>query len=141
MGINIATKGYPYSKSRVYLSAAIAILSVILALTLLRENVSWLVYYLFSTFIATVATFLIKTRLYPIIMSQKLETEQDQNKANQAPWRTLLPAFSMMLLFLLVPLLLAGFLGGAIWFIVIVSFTSGVSLSEIVFYFQACIKK
>lgn len=140
MGLNTARKGYPYSKSRVYLSAAIVILSVFLALTML-ETVSQLLYYLFSTLIATVATFLLKMRLYPLITSQKLETEQDQTETNHAPWKALLLAFSMLLLFLLVPLLFAGLLTGPVWFILIVSFTSGVSISEIVFYFQTRTKE
>jgi hypothetical protein len=33
-----------------------------------------------------------------------------------------------------VPLLLAGVLGGAAWFILMISFVLGVSLSEIIFY-------
>ena len=141
MGLNTTRKSYPYSKSRVYLSAVIAILSAFLALTLLSETVLLLLYYLFSTLIATVATFLLKMRLYPFIASQKLETERDQTEPNHAPWKALLLACSMLLLFLLIPLLLAGFLSGPIWFTLIVSFTSGVSISEIVFYFQTRIKK
>lgn len=139
MGLNTARKGYPYSKSRVYLSAAIVILSVFLALTML-ETVSQLLYYLFSTLIATIATFLLKMRLYPLITSREPETE-NQTETNHAPWKALLLAFSMLLLFLLVPLLFAGLLTGPVWFILIVSFTSGVSISEIVFYFQTRTKE
>lgn len=136
MGLNATKRSYPYPKSRVYLSVAIAILSVFLALTLLRENVFLLLNYLFLTLIATFATFLLKVHLYAFITSQKLETKESQTEMNHTPWKELLLAFIMLLLFLLVPLLLAGFVSGPIWFILLVSFTSGVSISEVVLYWR-----
>lgn len=96
---------------------------------LLIEPTSILLYALL-TIIITVATFLLKKRLYPLIM----EEQPDQTATDHAGWKMLLLAFLMLIGFVLVPLLLAGFLSAQMWFILMVSFITGVSISEIILY-------
>ncbi len=135
-------KKYPYSKSRVYLSAIIAILSLILALmSLLQESILMLLYYFFFTVILTVATFLLKTRLYPFLMREQFEAEKTQAKTDHTPWKALLLVVFMLIVFLAIPLLLAGFLSAQAWVILMLSFATGVSISEVVLYFRTRIRK
>ena len=128
-------KRYPYSESRVYLSAVIAGLSIILALALLLGQPILMIYYFLSTIIATVITFLLKRRLYTFISTDKNEEKTRENE-ERTPWKALLLALLMSLAFLVAPLLLAQILSGTVWFIMIASFTSGVSISEIILYLQ-----
>ena len=133
---------YPYSKSRVYLSTIMTISSLILALTLLlEESILMLLYYFFFTIILTVATFLLKVRLYAFLMREKFETEKNQARIDRTPWKALLLVFCMLIAFVTIPLLLAGFLSGVLWVILILGFTTGVSISEIVLYFHTRIRK
>lgn len=104
---------------------------MIMAFTMLGNEHVFILYYLLSTSLITIATFLLKVRLYPLISEERLETEQDQT-----PKRILILTFCMLIAVLFVPLILAGFLSGASWFTLIVSYASGVSISEIIFYFS-----
>lgn len=126
---------YPYPERRVYLSAVIAGLSIILALALLSSQPVRIVYYFLLTIIFTVITFLLKRRLYTLILMDKDEEESLKNEEG-TPWKALLLVFSMTLVSLIAPLLFAEILMGPVWFIMIISFTSGVSISEIVLYFR-----
>ena len=128
-------KRYPYPEKRVYLSAAIAGLSIILALALLSNQPVLIIYYFFSTITFTVITFLLKKRLYTFILMDENEENSHKNE-DRAPWKAMLLVLLMSLAFLIAPLLLAGILSGPIWFIMIVSFTSGVSISEIILYIR-----
>lgn len=127
---------YPYSKKQVYLSFGIFLLSLVLALLLLQGDLYLMLYYLVSTVILTAATFLLKMRLYPFITRDPSEEEPRQDEGEKTPWKMLIIALFMLVGSVLTPMLLAGFLGGASWFILMVSFTSGVSISEIIFYLQ-----
>jgi len=126
-------KRYPYPEKRVYLSAAIAGLSIILASALLSNQPTLIIYYSLSTITFTVITFLLKKRLYTFILMDENEENTDKNEEG-APWKAILLVLFMSLALLVAPLLLAGILSGSIWFIMIVSFTSGVSISEIILY-------
>ena len=128
-------KRYPYPEKRVYLSAAIAGLSIILASALLSNQPILIIYYFFSTITFTVITFLLKKRLYTFILMDENEENADKNE-DSAPWKAMLLVLFMSLALLVAPLLFAGILSGPIWFIMIVSFTSGVSISEIILYLQ-----
>lgn len=134
MKIGTKKRSYPYSKSRVFFNAIVAILSAILAFTLLANDLALMLYYLLSTSLITIATFLLKTHLYPKISEQKFETELEQTETNHTPWRMLLLTLGTLIALLIVPLLLARILSGPIWFVLIVSFMSGTSISEIIFY-------
>lgn len=128
-------RSYPYSKTRVFMSSIMAILSMVLALTLLASDLVLLLYYLLSTSVLTIATLLLKTQIYPLINEQKYESEQDQIETTRTSWIVLLLTFTMLFVFLVVPLLLVNLLSSKIWVILIVSFTCGVSISEVFFYF------
>jgi hypothetical protein len=127
---------YPYSKNRVFLSVIIAALSTFLALTLLLSDLNSVLTYFFSTFIFAAITFFLKKRLYSYLITDETQVE-NENERKSAPWKMLLITFLMLIGFIAIPMLLAGFVTGVIWFIVVTSFTSGVSISEIILYIQA----
>jgi hypothetical protein len=127
---------YPYSKNRVFLSVIIAALSTFLALTLLLSDLNSVLTYFFSTFIFAAITFFLKKRLYSYLITDDTQVE-NENEKKSAPWKMLLITFLMLIGFIAIPMLLAGFVTGVIWFIVVTSFTSGVSISEIILYIQA----
>jgi hypothetical protein len=127
---------YPYSKNRVFLSVIIAALSTFLALTLLLSDLNSVLTYFFSTFIFAAITFFLKKRLYSYLITDDTQVE-NENERKSAPWKMLLITFLMLIGFIAIPMLLAGFVTGVIWFIVVTSFTSGVSISEIILYIQA----
>lgn len=140
MTANTRKKEYPYSRNRVYVSIIIALLSVLLAVILFQSDptsaFNYVLYYLLSTIIITIATFLLKMRLYPLIADGSLTTDQpqEQTKRSGSTWKMLVAVFFMLVASMLVPLLLAPILGGPAWVILMTSFISGVSISEIVFY-------
>lgn len=127
---------YPYSRNRVLLSAIITVLSMILALTLLVEDASLVLFFFLSTVVVSVITFFAKERLYPFLASENLRNETDKEK-KVSSWKMLIIAFFMLIGSILLPLLMAGFLPGPAWLIMITSFTAGVSISELALYFQA----
>lgn len=142
MTVNAVKKKYPYSKNRVYLSIAITIMSLLLTLMLVQMLFqsyptlvfSYLLYLLLSTLVITIATFLLKMRLYPFITESPSTKEQPQTQTIKFTWKMLLLVFCMLVTPIIVPLLLAGILGGTAWFILMTSFILGVSISEIIFY-------
>ncbi len=125
---------YPYSTSRVFLSTIIALLSAFLALTLLMNDTIFVLYYCFLTSIATIITFILKKRLYPLLATD-YQPDTD-NSTKQSTWKMLLAAAFMLIGAIVLPLLLAEFLSGPLWFVMITSFISGVSISEIALYLQ-----
>lgn len=127
---------YPYSKNRVYVSVVIFLLSLVLVVTLLEGDLFLMLYYFISTFILTAATFLLKVRLYPLLTEEPTQTQPSKNEGEKTMWKTFLLALSMLIVAFLIPLLLAGFLSPVVWFILLISFTSGVSISEIIFYLK-----
>jgi len=131
---------YPYSRNRLILSSIIAILSTFLAITLLLDETSLLPYFFLSTLVAAAITFFIKRHLYPLLINENRESKTEKEK-KAASWKILLITAFMLIGSILVPLLLARFLSGPAWIIMITSFMSGVSISEIVFYIQASSKR
>ena len=128
-------KRYPYPESRVYLSGVIAGLSIILALTLMLDQPLLMLYYFLSTLAATGVTLLLKRRLYTLLLNDA-DDEGTREPEDRTPWKILLLTLLMSMAFLIAPLLLTQILSATVWFIMIASFTSGVSLSEIILYFQ-----
>lgn len=137
VSLNSQRRQYPYSKNRVFLSVIILVLSTIFALTLLLSEALLVLYYFLSTFIVATITFFLKKYLYRLLIIGESRDDDEEKETDHAPWKSLLIAFSMLIGFIAVPLLLAGLLSGAFWFLMITSFTSGVSISEIVLYLQA----
>ena len=140
MTANAGKKKYPYSKNRVYLSTTIAVLSLLLAGTLFQTDPASvlpnLLYFLLSSLAVTIATFVLKMRLYPLITEGFSTTEEarGETETSKLTWRMLILVFCMLIAPIIVPLLLAGVLGGPGWFILVTSYILGVSTSEILFY-------
>lgn len=136
MSLNAKRGGYPYSKNRVFLSVAVAVLSIILVLTTLLGDATLLIYYAFSTCVVIIITFLLKKRFYSLLTTEAPQ-KTTENEDKRTSWKVLIATFLMLIGLTMVPLLLAGLLSGPAWFIMITSFTSGVSISEIGLYVQA----
>lgn len=123
---------YPYSKSRIYLSVVLAVLSLVLALQLLPTPVL-ILYYFASTFVIATIIFILKKRYF---YTKKPETHQrvaNENLENRISWKLLILLFSVMIIIMVFPLFLAPVHPYA-WFILMVSLTSGISISEIILY-------
>ena len=75
-------------------------------------------------------------RLYPLITEGFSTTEEarGETETSKLTWRMLILVFCMLIAPIIVPLLLAGVLGGPGWFILVTSYILGVSTSEILFY-------
>jgi hypothetical protein len=112
------------------------VLSLILALVLLEGEAVLLLYYVAAAAVLTILAFFVKKRLYLSLISKEQQAETDA-EAPRGSWKNLLMAFVIMVLSLTFPLLLAGFLPPAAWFIVIVSFTTAMGASEIIIYMQS----
>lgn len=124
---------YPYSKSRVYFSVLISAFSLILALQLLPTPALILCYSASTSIIATI-TFLLKRRYFYTKTTEAHQRVADKNVEKRTSWKLLILFFLVMILILVSPLFLASFLDPHTWFILMVSFTSGVSISEILLY-------
>ena len=134
---------YPYSKSRVYLSMAIALMALFLAGALFQSDptlgLTYLLYSLLATLVVIGATFLLKMRLYPLIAepSEATDNLHEQTKRSGLTSKGLLLVFLMLIAPILVPLLLSGVLGGLAWLVMMTSYILGVSVSEILIYLYA----
>lgn len=118
------------------MNAIVVALSLILAFMLLTTDLLLLLYYCIATIVATILVFLLKRRLYSRLVIGERPERAPENEKQGAFWKTLLLTFLMMLLLLGFPLLLAGFISGTAWFIVVIGFTTGAGLSEIIVYMQ-----
>jgi len=135
---NSNEKRYPYSRNRVLINLGIAASSLILALILLSSDVISLLLYLMSTSVFVIVTLLLKRILYPKVIAADSGQEDLSGSDKPTPfWKTAIPAFLLLLGFVAAPLLLAGLVPGVIWFITMISFTTGIGVSEIVFYVQS----
>jgi len=126
---------YPYTRARVFISVATAALSVILAVLLLEGMPILLLYYILCTFLIAATIFMLNVRMLSIRM-KSLEEQSLQTEKGASQWKALILLFCMLLLFMFAPLLLTRVLSPEIWFIIIVSFTSGASIAEIFFYLK-----
>jgi len=122
-GKSMGRMRYPHKMSAVYFNATTAILSAILAFLILDSPYTWLLLYSICTSIVTVIVFIFKNHLFQT---------QDSGE-HTSTWKALL-IFLVFVACLFLPLLLAGILDPYIWFILLVSFTSGFSTSEVIFY-------
>lgn len=114
------------------MNTATAALSMILAFLILKDvDISLLLYYILSVVLMTATAFALKIRF-----SSAREHEEDLAKDYDEPigLRGLLILFCVLTFFILSPLLLARFLPSSVWFILLISFISGVSLSDLLFY-------
>jgi hypothetical protein len=124
---------YPYSRIRVYWSAAIVVASIVLAILALK-NVILLLYYLLVTFLLVVVVFTLKMRyISRIFESQEEKLSETEDRASR--WKSLLLLVTLVILFLLLPLFLAKF-HPEVWFLSLISYASGVSIAEVIFFWK-----
>jgi hypothetical protein len=97
-----------------------------------------LAYYILTTAIITASVFVLKIHLYTRPERAEAPTNEDQvsvnNKKRLGSWKTLMLIFCMLLAALFAPLVLAWVLPSEAWFVLIISFTSGVSIAEVLLY-------
>ena len=123
---------YPHGKSRVYLSATLTVLSIILAFLALRSLLSFL-YYLGLTIVLVAVVLVLKMRFFSVEMSESSDEESSETESKMQSWKSLLILFGVLIISILLPLLLARF-HPEIWFIGLISYISGVSVAEILFF-------
>jgi hypothetical protein len=132
---------YPHGTGRVYLSATLAALSVILAVLLLQSSLYFLVYYALVSAAMTTILFVLKIRFPGRLTSTQAQessnTDSFQPEERTTSWKTLSAVFLILLSALLIPLSLALILPADVWVILITSLTSSVSFAEI-FYYLYC---
>lgn len=126
----------PYPRNRVVLNVIVAALSLILALTLLSSDIILLLAYLTASSVFTIITLFLKKYLYRKVIAAESEHESDAGNQKGSFWRTLLITFLLLIAFIAAPLLLAGVLGGELWFVIMVSFTTGIGISEVILFTQ-----
>ena len=124
---------YPHSKSRILLSILMSALSLVLALLLLPTP-ALILYYFASTSIIVAITFLLKRRYLYTDTTGTHQGVSGENVEKRASWKLLIFLFLLMIAILVAPLFLASLLDPRAWFILVVSLTSGVSISEIALY-------
>jgi len=132
-------RGHPPTKARTCFNVVTAVLSVFLAVLLLHFYPEWPSLYLgyfISTFVITAAAYLLRIRLSKIGEAELQENDSNKIEERHTPWKGFVSYFFVLLAFLFVPLLLAGVLDSKIWFILIISLTSGISIAEIFFYIR-----
>jgi len=123
---------YEFSMLRLYMDTATAVLSVILAFLIVKDvDISLLLYYMLSVVLITVIALVLKIRF-----SSVRGYEEDLAKEEGEPigLMKLLILFCVLTMFIMTPLLLVRFLPSSVWFILLISFISGVSLSDLLFY-------
>lgn len=123
---------YPYGKVRVYLSVTMTVLSIILALLLLKSLVSFL-YYLGLTIVLAAVVLVLKMRFLYVKMPESSEERLSEAESTMQNWKALLILFGVLIMSMLLPLLLARF-HPEIWFIGLISYVSGVSVAEVLFF-------
>lgn len=124
---------YPHGKVRVYWSVAITVSSTILALLVLKSPLLLLSYLIFTLILAAIVL-LLKMRF--LSMRRPDPSEESTETVSWAQrWGPLLSLFVVMIAFVSLPLLLARF-NPQIWFVSLVSYSSGVSIAEALFFLK-----
>jgi hypothetical protein len=124
---------YPNKTFVVYLSAVTTAMSVALAFMLLDTPYQLLGYFA-ATSVVTAVAFFLKSFLFTRMQKTSENDAQDMKRKG---WKNLILLFSTLVAFIFVPLFLAGYLDPYVWFIFIISLTSGFSIAEILLYLQA----
>lgn len=124
--------GYPFGKIRVYWSATIIVLSVILAILMLRELVSLFMYVIFTVLLA-VAVLALKMRFLRVSMAEPSDEELFETESGGQTLKSLLIMVVVLIAIISVPLLLGRF-WPELWFVSLISYTSSVSVAEVLFF-------
>ena len=134
MSPNTKRARYPYTRMRVYTSVVTFVLSIILVVLLLWNDLLHFAYYFISTLAVSSVVFLLEARFLSVAASRLSGESVSQAEKGASQWKRLLLLLAILLSSLIVPLLLAQFLTPEVWFVLLISFTSGASIAEIVFY-------
>jgi len=126
---------YPHGKVRVYLSATLTVLSIILAFLALRSLLSFL-YYLGLTIVLIAVVLALKMLFFSVEMVEPSDEEPSETESKMQNWKSLMMLFGLLVICILLPLLLARF-HPEIWFIGLISYVSGVSVAEVLFFLIA----
>lgn len=124
---------YPHSTLRVFWSAILAVLSVILALLLLHDAF-WLLLYFLNSLVFIAAMYIVKTRIFS--MEDEPSKDSDDTQPTRPYWKAMALTLLVLVTIAAIPLLLAGILHPYLWFILIISFILGTSVSEIMLYLR-----
>lgn len=124
---------YPFNVSGIYTSVIIAILSIVLATLLLRDLLH-LLYYLLSTILITVVTFILKKNIFYPRLARLNKDHAKTSEGGKRTWMLLILIFLGLIATLILPLFLTKVLDPYVWLILIISFTTGVSVAEILLY-------
>ena len=124
---------YPFSKVGVYISAIVAMMSIILALLVLTDPV-WLTYYFVFASFLTLAIAALKIRFFSKKKSRPFQNSSLDKARSDQKWKVLL-IIGFFILTLFAPVFLLVFLSIEIWFICLDGVVLGVSLSEVVFFY------
>lgn len=133
MNSEAKTGGYTNSKIRIYWSIIITVLSLILAFLLLQTPTLILRYFA-STLIITTLVFILKRRYFYSRIRENYKDATEGDSEAPSSWKPVILLFLVMIIVLVFPLFLAGFLDSYTWFIFIISLTSGISISEVALY-------
>lgn len=111
-----------------------AVLAILLAVLMLQDHVQFLLYYLLLTIVMAAMVFTLRIRLPPLTMSEPTQEDLFKTKKWTQRWKAPILMFIMLIAIFLTPLILAWALDPYIWFILMVGFITGFSVSEILFY-------
>ena len=124
---------YPYGKNRVYLSAVLTVLSIILAFLLFWGRLLSFLYYLGLTAVLITVAVKLKTRFFYAEMRESSEERMSTTESKMQNWKALLILAGILIASMLLPLALAKF-HPEIWLIGVISYISGVSIAEVLFF-------
>lgn len=126
---------YPFSITGVYISVILAGISTVFTLLLLQGQPILLAYYFLIMSLIMAVGLILKIRL--LSSSPKANENLVEGRGTAIGWRTLLLFLLMLIAAVSLPILLSKVLDNRIWFTLLTSFISGISISEILFYLYA----
>lgn len=129
---------YPSQMTGVYTSTILSILSIVLAILLFNEKPWLFAYYFIVTIFVAATVFAVKHHILSN-RATKLANNNSLKNAEEEPERgprrrLLILTFVGLISILITPLLLTRVLDPASWFILLISYTTGVSGAEILLY-------
>lgn len=125
---------YVYSKFRVYWSATIAVMSIILALLILHTQPISLFYCLVLTVLLIGVVLALKMRFLRVRTPEPSGGELSEKESVGLRWRSLLISVVVLIALLSFPLVLARLIDPLFWFISLISYTASVSAAEVLFF-------
>lgn len=124
---------YPFSKVGVYISAIVAISSMILAILVLTDPV-WLIYYFAFASLLTLVMTGLKIRFFSRKKPRPFQYSSFDKAESDQKWKGIL-IIGLFILLMTAPVFLLVLLPIEIWFACLDGFALGVSLSEVIFFY------